>query len=64
MRLTAYWPGKSVAHLPSKGSGLGKFEMIGVTRGALTDETELCCNEDQVGIVARSDRLAHLDTGR
>jgi hypothetical protein len=32
--------------------------MMGIARGALTDEARLSCNEDQVGLVARSDRLA------
>jgi hypothetical protein len=37
MMFTAEWDGKFVADLPSKSSRPGKFDMMGITRGALVD---------------------------
>ena len=52
------WHGKFVADLPSKSSGLGEFEMVGIAWGALADQAGLCRHEDQMGLVARHDGLA------
>ena len=56
--LAAERHGEFVADLAAEGSGLREFEMMGIARRTLTDEAWLRCNEDQVGLVANSDRLA------
>src|ERR1700730_18953902 len=58
MVLAAERHGEFVADLASQGSGLREFEMMGIARRTLTDEAGLRCNEDQVGLVANSARLA------
>ena len=50
MMITAEWHGKFVADLPPKRPGLGKFEMMGITWRASTDDTGLRGNECEMGL--------------
>ena len=51
MMITAEWHGKFVADLPPKRPGLGKFEMMGITWRASTDDTGLRGNECEMGFI-------------
>ena len=58
MMITTKRHGEFIADLAAQSSGLGKFQMMGVAGGALTDQTRMGCDENQMCLVSVSDRFA------
>src|SRR4051812_18041516 len=59
MMLSAQWHGEFVADLASERSGLGEFEVVGVARRALADQTRLGCDKGKMGFVPFANSLRY-----
>ena len=58
MMFPAQWNGEFIADLSSECSGLGKFEMMRITRGSLADQARLRGDECEVDLVSPPHRFA------
>ena len=59
MMLSAQWHGEFVADLASERSWLDEFEVVGVARRALADQTRLGCDKGEMGFVPLANGLRY-----